>query len=496
MVKKKTKKQAPAQLSPEQYVRKKARGLKIKACYITDDYETTGLGQIVVAREHINGKVTLGSYLVDKFCLGVKNTFYKFSMSEYEYDEFVSRVCSHGAKEISYEEAHNRIFGAVEFAEEAGIEPHKNFKLTQYILEEDDDRVPLIEYEYGKDGKHYLIAKNNLEASRYLPLLRKNLGDDFKWVILADPYSTTCDYEGYDEYNDDKAEDFFLKNLKDSPLFKIYGPETVYTYKHPEYPSSVELENPIVEDILCDPKNALYLKPEQIDTLLALPHDSLRRDLENLILYHIGIGCDGIPQEVLDADFNGVIGSAVMLLAEVGNSGSSLDVVLEVMRQSEEFSDYHISDSGEGLFVPTLYKLGQNQLDKLMAFMKEEGLRSYDKSYVSAAVSFIAQQHAERRSEVIEWFRELVSFATEKLPETQFVDSTLAGFIADNLMDLKAKELLPEIKAMFDTGLVELGICGKYDDVVKEITDKEKPYFKEHITDIYKRFEDMRRQFG
>lgn len=495
MAKKKTKKQAQTKLSPEEYIRTKARGLKIKACYITQNFETNGLGHILVAREHTNGKITLAIYFVDNFCLGVKDSFYRFSIDEWEFRELLQNFDVIGIKEISYEEAHNRIFGAVEFAEEAGIEPHKSFNLTQYILEEDDDRVPLIEYEYGKDGKHFLVANSNLEASKYLPTLRKNLGDDFEWVIKADSVMYD-DEEDDDEYGEGGFGDFLAKKMKDSPLFKDYGPKTVYTYKHPEYPSSVELENPIVGEVLCDPKNAQYLKPKQIDTLLALPHDSLRRDLENIILYHIGIGCDGIPDEVMDADFNGVIGSAVMLLAEVGNSDSSLDVVLEVLRQSYDFCEYHISDSGGELFIPTIYKLGQNRLDKLMAFMKEEGLDSFNKCYVPTAVSFIAHQDADRREEVIEWFRELLIFATEKLPETQFVDCSLAGYITNDLMDIKAKELLPEIKAMFDTGLVNLGICGKYDVVKEDITDNQDSCCQEYVTDIYERFDDMRKRFG
>lgn len=42
------------------------------------------------------------------------------------------------------------IFGAIAFAEEAGITPSNSFELTQYLLEEDTEDVPLIEYDYGK----------------------------------------------------------------------------------------------------------------------------------------------------------------------------------------------------------------------------------------------------------------------------------------------------------------------------------------------------------
>lgn len=490
MAKKKAKKgQQQTFVSPENYIRQKARTLKIKSCYISDLYDEIGMGFVIVAREHTGGNITFGAYLVDRFCLGVKDTFFRMRMSPYEFEDYLDKAGMAGLREISYEEAHNIIYGAVEFAQEAGIEPHKNFALTQYILEEDNEDIPLIEYEYGKDGQHYLMANSMLEASKYLPKLRKNLGDNFKWSI-----GDGGDDDGLDDDEDD--DDGFSDSVKYRPLFKKYGPETEYTYRHPEYPSTKEIDNPIVEEILCDPKNAMTLSKNLVDTLLALPHESLRHDLEQLIMYHIGIGCDGIPSEVSDADFVGVVCNAIILLAEVGNEESSLDVVLEVLRQSEDFLDYHIGDSGSETFVPAIYKLGRNRLDKLMSFMNEEGLYDMAKIYVVEAVAFIVQKNPERRSEIVEWFRELTAFATEKLPETQCVDSVLSGFIVNSLVDLQAKELLPEIKAMFDTGLVDEGICGGYDDVVKMLSAKEPPSLDVYFTDVYEWFESMRRIFG
>ena len=477
-------------LSPEKYIKQNARKLKIKACHITDNYEEKGIGYIIVAREHTGGRVTVGIYLTDKFCLGVMDTFYNFRMEDQEYSELLDRFGRIGIKEISYNEAHNRIFGAVEFAEEAGIAPHRNFAITQYILEEDNDKIPLTEYEYGKDGMHFLMVDNHQEASKYIPLLQKNLGEKFDYAIAEDldKYDLTDDEEEdeFDEYND----------IENHPMFKSYGPSTVYTYKHPEYPKEITLDNPIVEKILCDTANSICLKRKDTEMLLAQPHDSLRRDLEQLILYNIGIGCDGIPDDVIAKEFNGVIGNAVMLLAEVGNADSSLDAVFEVLRQSEDFIDYHIGDGGTETFVPTLYKLGRNRTDKLMAFMKEEGLYTFAKCYVPEAAAFIVHEHPERREEIIEWFRELLLFATEKLPETQFVDNTLAASIICALADIKAIELQPEIKALFDTGLVDLGYCGTYQDVIKDMTGSGNSHLYEHLTDIYKRFEDMKKRFG
>jgi len=55
--------------------------------------------------------------------------------------------------------------------------------LTQYFLEEDTDDVPLIEYEFGVNEKHVLVCDSQMDASQYLPLLRKHLGEDgFKYL--------------------------------------------------------------------------------------------------------------------------------------------------------------------------------------------------------------------------------------------------------------------------------------------------------------------------
>lgn len=490
--KKSNKQQQQQSLSPEQFLKQKARGLEIGKCYVSDDIEQLGEGYVIVTRTHLGGKTTAGVFLLDTFCVGLKDSFYKLRMDEMEYAELIDRIDeSMGLSEINYAEAHNRIYGAIAFAEEGGIMPHRSFSLTQYLLEEDTEDIPLIEYEYGKNGKHYLIAHSNLEASRYLPLLRKNLGDDFEYAIGDEE----DDFEDSDDFEDLEPEDW-KERIGDSPLFKKYGPDMEYTYKHPEYPKQLVMEHPVVEQVLCNPANASGLTREQTDMLLALPHDSLRHDLEQLILYHIGRSCDGISQEMEGEEFNGVVGLAVMLIAEVGNDGSSLDVVLEALRQPENFCDYHYGDMGHDIFVPTLCKLGAGRLDKLMAFAKEAGLYSLAKFYVFPAVTLIARVHPERREEIISWFREILEFAVEKIAETQYIDSPLAGLLVCELIKVRATELLPEIKRLFDTGLVDIGCCGDYASIERDMRKRDAYHHIEDSLDIYERYEALRRMVG
>ena len=198
MAKKKTNKNAAGQqpLSPEKFLREKARGLEIGKCYVSRDMKTYGEGHVVVSRLHKGGKVSVAFYLVDIYCVGVKDSFYKLRMDEYEFEELIDRMSIDNVQECSYEEAHNWVYGAVAFAEEAGIQPDKSFNLTQYMLKEDTDEVPLMEFEFGKNGKHFLFAHNKLEASRYLPAMKEHLGDDYE--VLIETEENHLD-EGYED---------------------------------------------------------------------------------------------------------------------------------------------------------------------------------------------------------------------------------------------------------------------------------------------------------
>ncbi|MBR0243961.1 MAG: hypothetical protein IJQ38_05210 [Bacteroidaceae bacterium] len=194
-------------LSPERYLKERARLQPIGKCYINADADEAGMAQIIVTRTHTGGRISMAVFLVDMLCLGVKDTYYRLRMDEEELEEIMDRQPLEW-NECSYEEAHNRIYGAIAFAEEAGIEPHKDFRLTQYMLEEDNDDIPHIKYDFGKDGKHLLICHSNLEASRYLPTLHKHLGDDFEYIIAdrdEDPFD-----ENYDE--DDEFTPIFIKD--------------------------------------------------------------------------------------------------------------------------------------------------------------------------------------------------------------------------------------------------------------------------------------------
>jgi hypothetical protein len=149
-------------LSPEKYIRTKARSLPIYECIVNAGWQDSGIASIFIARKHSNGNITYGSYLIDIWCLGLKDTAYRFNIDIDEWEEIKGQPDEQGegVELIDYNLAHNIIFGGIEFANDYEFKPHKDFSLTRFILEEDDERIPVEDVEFGVGGnaeRHILL---------------------------------------------------------------------------------------------------------------------------------------------------------------------------------------------------------------------------------------------------------------------------------------------------------------------------------------------------
>ena len=288
--KNKSKRQQPA-LSPYRFMREKARTLPIGKCYVAPpDWQESGMAHVIVTRVRPSGNLVMASFLVDTFCLGVKDAGYHENITPYDFEKYLNNYKNGmGLEEISYDEAHNIIYGAMAFAEEGGIKPAKEFDPAGYILEEDTDDIPLIEYDFGKNGKHFLVVSHDRKELPYYHILQKNLGIDFEYVM---PYG----YE-YKEYDDDYSplsqidSDTIKKAFEGMSKWKEESdrhPDEQYTYQYPEYPQTLSVKNQFIADELFSTDNYSCLSREVIDRILTLPKDEAAQDISDIILYSIG----------------------------------------------------------------------------------------------------------------------------------------------------------------------------------------------------------------
>lgn len=222
----KSNKSKPIQLlSPENYIRQKARNLTIYECRINKTWQRDKMAQVLVARIHANGNITSCFYLVDLGCLGVKDSFYRFNNNLEEYSELLDKFNDRMHMElISYELAHNIVYAGVQYAEELGFKPHKDYtSVTRFMLEEDTEDTELIEIEMGGIGGKPLYVNSGFEsesrANQILNQLEKTAGvGNFNYILPGEE----DDFEDDDEDRDFEFSGLMLEKLKDEFLTLIH----------------------------------------------------------------------------------------------------------------------------------------------------------------------------------------------------------------------------------------------------------------------------------
>jgi hypothetical protein len=200
-------------LSPTAYIKTRARNLPISECYVNNEWDDSKMANVVVVRSHSNGNKTLGMYLVDLFCLGVKDSTFRFNQSMLEYEEFISEISDAAFTKIDYELAHNIIYAGIEFAETFGIYPCKEFQeVTRYILEEDTDAIDVIEIECGYDDKPMIIVgpHNKIQMQKTIAHLEKKVGKD-GFIVKEVLDEMDDDDSEYDSENEDDDVHFMEK---------------------------------------------------------------------------------------------------------------------------------------------------------------------------------------------------------------------------------------------------------------------------------------------
>ncbi len=504
MAKKKSKNNSKGQkqpaLSPYRFMREKARTLPVGKCYIAPpDWQESGMAHVIVTRVRPSGNLVMASFLVDTFCLGVKDAGYHENMTPYDFEKYLNNYKNGmGLEEISYDEAHNIIYGAMAFAEDGGIKPSKEFDPAGYILEEDTDDIPLIEYDFGKNGKHFLVVNPDRKEMPYYHILKKKLGDNFEYVM---PFG-----EEYEDDSDDDDEYSPLSKIDSETIKKAFEgmskwqeesdrhPDEKYTYQYPDYPQTLSVKNQFIADELLSPDNYSCLPREVIDRILALPKDEAAQDISNVMLYSIGKTYKGINDDTIESWNNSAIMHSLILLAQL-QSDKGLDAVLEIMRQTDEFADYHLGDLTPELLHPALYACGKDNITAIEAYLNQPGLDSYLRSQAPDALAMIILNQPERRGEIIEVFRRLLNNMVSNLPVQRACDGTFAGFVMSNLMDIDAKELIPEIKATFATDCVNKTIAGGCKEVIRDIERGRGAIreYKYRLPDIYEQYESLKK---
>jgi len=166
---------------------RRARNYPLEGCWASSDWTESGLAVIVIARRQPDGNIVFGTYLVDYFCLGLKNTYCNADIppGKFRRDYLPEMFSSTGPPvEISPALAHEIIYGGIEYAAQFGFRPQADFKYSRYVLDPPDAHPRTGEVEFGHEGKPLYMQGPYDNADAILRQLARTAGEgNFHYMV-------------------------------------------------------------------------------------------------------------------------------------------------------------------------------------------------------------------------------------------------------------------------------------------------------------------------
>lgn len=180
----------------------------VNECYASDNIFDDGMGSVVVSRLSGAGHIGVGVYLIDAYCLGVKDAFVRLCT----YNEFRSLLGdikqSERQRRVEASYAKKLIEDAVAYARDLGLEPHEDYKYAGRLLAGIDSSACTTGFTFGLDGQPFFIAGPYDTEARVKQIMealsRKRGAGEFKFMI---PLSPDTEFFIEDEDDDDEEGD-------------------------------------------------------------------------------------------------------------------------------------------------------------------------------------------------------------------------------------------------------------------------------------------------
>jgi hypothetical protein len=159
----------------------------IYECKIPKSLFEMGIGHIVFSRRFPSGKICVAVFLLDVFCLGVKDVFCH-TVDPGEYTQIIERLAyNEPIESIDPACARKLIEGGVQYAQRLSLRPHPDYKVVEKIFGDVDAAACPLSFEYGSDGKPFYVAGPNdtpAKSRQVISVLEQQCGPDgFHYMV-------------------------------------------------------------------------------------------------------------------------------------------------------------------------------------------------------------------------------------------------------------------------------------------------------------------------
>ena len=189
--------------SPMRHVRL-ARDYPIEGCWVQDGWRKDGLAIVVLARRRPDAALMFGSFVVDYYCLGLKDTAFSANIPPADFHrDVLEGIYRHNSpEEISPPLAHEVIYGAIDYAAQFGFRPHSDFKSSRIVLDPPGVHPLTGSVQFGRNGEPFYVAGPHDNEDRIVRQLTRSVGEG-NFGILAfqgEPTDALMDYDDEEEY--------------------------------------------------------------------------------------------------------------------------------------------------------------------------------------------------------------------------------------------------------------------------------------------------------
>ena len=242
-----------------------------------------------------------------------------------------------------------------------------------------------------------------------------------------------------------------------------------YTYKGKNYPKDLNIKHQQVFTTLS--KDPLDITRREFDHLFDIPTEEFCADEEQLILWELGKQW-GKSAEQLESDttVNHFIIRNTLITLLSSYSFSSFDVVLEVLRQSEDIIRFNLPDyNGFTYILPILSIVFEYEPKQLELFLLEEGLTDYSKRIVADLLARMGcdtetkteAYNKKVHDELSGIFSRVLDVYISDYPTGSICDKYVVSHVVKAIVNAGLVELSDKIKIVYDNDMVDKQICGE-----------------------------------
>jgi hypothetical protein len=160
----------------------------IQHCLLTETVFDGGMGTLVLARGATPHHLALSSFLIDVFCLGIKDVM--FESVESEAFEMCVDAMDAASPLVSVNPSYARklLRDLAAWSQSIGFAPHRDFAAVERIFGDVSADASDAVFRFGRDGKPFYVPGPDDSApliQRRIGQLQKLLGDDFGFETAA-----------------------------------------------------------------------------------------------------------------------------------------------------------------------------------------------------------------------------------------------------------------------------------------------------------------------